>query len=165
MAITFENLHTEEKHQLTDVNDIKRFILAGKSIFTLESIRTGKWFTYKVNKKEFKNRETGIEKTFYFVNILRGSSNDSDYTYLGTINPKFHLNTTKNSKISIDAISFKALNFFMTFLRKDELHDEINFYHEGICGRCGRRLTTPMSVSIGLGPICAGYDNPKEKKK
>lgn len=161
MITKFEKFQTDDKHQLSDVNDIKKFILAGKAIFTLESTRTGKWFTYKVNKKEFKNRETGeVEKTFYFVSLLRGPQNDSDYTYLGTINPNFYVNTTPKSKISKDAISFKALSFFASYLRKGELHDEINFYHEGICGKCGKKLTTPTSISIGLGPICSEYDNP-----
>ena len=163
MITTLKEYQLEYKHQLTDVNNIKKFILAGKAIFTLESTRTGNWFTYKVNKKEFKNRETGeVEKIYYFVSILRGPRNDSDYTYLGIINPKFYVNTTSKSKISNDSISFKALHFFVSYLRKGELHDEINFYHEGVCGKCGRKLTTPSSVSVGLGPICRSYDEPKK---
>jgi len=165
MITTFEKFQTDEKHQLTDVNDIKKFILAGKAIFTLESTRTGKWFTYKVNKKEFKNDAGEVDKPFYFVSILRGPSNESDYTYLGTINPRFYVNTTSKSKVSKDSISFKALSFFLTYLRKGELYNEINFYHEGICGKCGKKLTTPSSISVGLGPICRNYDKPKTEKK
>jgi len=165
MITKFERFQTDDKHQMLDVNDIKKFILAGNATFTLESTRTGKWFTYKVNKKEFKNDAGEVDKTFYFVSILRGPSNESDYTYLGTINSKFYVNTTPKSKISADSISFKALSFFASYLRKGEMHDEINFYHEGICGKCGKKLTTPESVAIGLGPICNNYDKPKIEKK
>lgn len=168
MITKFEKYQTEEKHQLSNVNDIKKFILAGKATFTLESTRTGKWFTYMVNKKEFKNRETGeVEKTFYFVSLLSGPQNDADYRYLGTINSKFYVNTTAKSKVSKDSISFKALSFFVSHLRNGILHDEINFYHEGVCGKCGKKLTTPTSISIGLGPICRNYDSPtiKNSKK
>lgn len=138
--------------------------MAGKATFTLESSRTGKWYTYKVNKKDFKDDRGKVEKTFYFVSLLSGPQNDADYRYLGIINTKFYLNITKKSKISRDAISFKALNFFVSHLRKGELHSEINFYHEGVCGKCGKKLTTPSSISIGLGPICSGYDKPKVDK-
>ena len=29
-------------------------------------------------------------------------------------------------------------------------------WHEGSCGRCGRKLTVPESIENGLGPVCAG---------
>ena len=164
MNTKFENHQIDDKHQLTNVDDIKKFILAGKATFTLESTRTGKWFTYRVNKKEFKDDRGEVEKTFYFVSLLSGPQNDSDYRYLGTISTNFYVRTTKKSKIGKDAISFKALNFFASYLRKGELHDEINIYHEGVCGKCGKKLTTPSSISVGLGPICFGYDKPKDDK-
>lgn len=143
-----------KEHRLTDIKDIKRFILAGKAIFTLESTRTGRWFTYKVVKKTFE------DNVFYFVNVLTGQDNENSYTYLGVVNLNFHLSLTKKSKISEDSLSFKALNFFLNYIKNEKLHDEVNFYHEGVCGKCGRRLTTPDSVKIGLGPVCR--DNKKE---
>ena len=165
MNTKFENHRIDDKHQLTNIDDVKKFILAGNATFTLESTRTGKWFTYKVTKKEFKDDRGEVEKTFYFVSLLSGPDNDSDYRYLGTISPKFYVNTTAKSKISKDAISFKALSFFVSYLRKGELHNEINIYHEGVCGKCGKKLTTPDSVATGLGPICKGYDNPTKVEK
>lgn len=155
------------KYKISNINDIKLFILSGKAIFTLESIITGRWFTYQVNKKVFKQKNEQ-ERTFYFVSVLTGADNKTAYTYLGIINPKFYLNTTKKSKICKDSISFKALNFFLSKLRKNELYHEINFYHEGVCGKCGKKLTTPDSVSVGLGPICRGYNEktiPEFRKK
>jgi hypothetical protein len=155
----FEN---SEVHRLTKIDDIKKFMLAGKAIFTLESKRTGKWFTYQIKKKIFKNVINGVdvEHTLYFVSVLTGPENESSYTYLGTISPEFFLKTTKKSKISSTATSFHALNFFTTYLRYQQLHKEVNFYHEGRCGKCGKPLTTPTSVELGLGPICRGYDKP-----
>jgi hypothetical protein len=29
-------------------------------------------------------------------------------------------------------------------------------WHEGVCGRCGAKLTNPDSIKQGLGPICLG---------
>jgi hypothetical protein len=33
--------------------------------------------------------------------------------------------------------------------------DKLEVWHEGRCGRCGRRLTVPESIESGLGPECA----------
>lgn len=35
-----------------------------------------------------------------------------------------------------------------------ELPEQIEVWHEGRCGRCGRRLTVPESIANGLGPEC-----------
>ncbi len=158
--MTNENLHHTESHQLTNVADIKKFMLAGKAIFTLESIRTGKWLTYQIKKKIFKKDINGesVEIIFYFVSVLTGPENETSYTYLGTISSNFVVKLTAKSKIDESAISFKALSFFVSLLRNDELHKEIKVYHKGVCGKCGRALTTPNSLISGLGPICRGYD-------
>lgn len=39
----------------------------------------------------------------------------------------------------------------------------MNFYHMGICGRCGRALTTPESITRGIGPVCYGMDSEEEE--
>lgn len=33
--------------------------------------------------------------------------------------------------------------------------DRVEVWHEGSCGRCGRKLTVPSSIETGLGPECA----------
>lgn len=37
------------------------------------------------------------------------------------------------------------------------LPSQIEVWHEGRCGACGRRLTVPESIANGLGPVCAGH--------
>jgi len=32
---------------------------------------------------------------------------------------------------------------------------QVQFWHEGRCGRCNRRLTVPESITLGFGPDCA----------
>ena len=32
----------------------------------------------------------------------------------------------------------------------------LTVFHDGKCGRCGRKLTVPESIQSGLGPVCAG---------
>ncbi len=44
-------LNREQIYKLVDVEDVKKFIIGGKAFLTLqESKKTGRWFTFKINK-------------------------------------------------------------------------------------------------------------------
>lgn len=149
--MTFNKEHI---YKFDKIEDIKRFIVGGKAIMTLESKRTGRWFTYKIKKAKKDD-----DKSPFFVSVLTGQDNENAYTYMGTIfnsNGKFSFSLTKNSKIGEDALSYKAFVFFFNLLMKDTLHEEITIYHRGVCGRCGRALTVPESLITGFGPECRG---------
>ena len=142
------NLNKENIYKLESVEDIKRFIVGGKAILTLESKRTGKWFTYRIKKA---NKDD--DNSPFFVSVLTGMDNDSAYTYMGTIfqnENKLNFKLTKNSKIKEDALSYKAFIFFFNLLLNNKLHEEICIYHRGICARCGRTLTVPESLIMSL---------------
>ncbi len=148
------DLNKESVYKFENVEDIKKFIVGGKAIMTLESKRTSRWFTYKIKRA----KKDDLTSPF-FVSVLTGMDNDSAYTYMGTIFDKgdrLEFSLTKNSKIGSDALSYKAFTFFFKLLLENKLHEEIAIYHRGICGRCGRTLTVPSSLITGLGPECAG---------
>jgi hypothetical protein len=129
------------------MNNWKEFIKAGNAIFTIENNRTGGWFTYKVRKHK--------EKDLWFVMVLTGPDNTSNYTYLGTIFENgFRL--TRKSRFGKESSSYKVFDWLM---RIDELPGHIVVNHCGRCGRCGRLLTVPESVVTGFGPECAGRMN------
>jgi hypothetical protein len=121
---------------------IKQFALAGKSTFTIKNIKTGVRFTYYIQAAH--NR-----KVWFVKGLIK-----SNYTYFGTI---FHngFRQTSKSKVTADTIIVKAFNWFwkQLYLGKP-LPNELEVYHEGKCGRCGRRLTVPESINTGYGPIC-----------
>ena len=60
--------------------NVADFMVAGNAIFTVTSKKTGTRFTYRVRKGK-------DESAPYFVSVLTGSDNESDYRYLGTIFP------------------------------------------------------------------------------
>jgi hypothetical protein len=131
------------------------FLLAGKAIFTIVSKATGVRFTYKVKKH--------AKKDLWFVSVLTGSDNYSNYSYMGTIfsqnvsgvptNTREFKSTFK-SRITVDAPSFKAFRWFFNQLESNGSLDAVEVHHEGRCGRCGRRLTVPESIESGFGPEC-----------
>ena len=138
--------------RLEKPEDAQRFIFAGKATLTLRSVKTGNRFTYKVSKKE----EEGKDDVF-FVNVLTGPDNTSDYVYLGGF---FGRNREwvhdRKERISFDAPSSTAWRWFVKQLDGLSFKEGLEVWHEGRCCRCNRLLTVPESVKYGIGPECAG---------
>jgi hypothetical protein len=128
------------------------FVLAGKAIFTVQNEKTGNRFTYKVKQAQ----DDGAPKKVWFVSVLNGPDNGSNYAYIGTIFGKYdHLSFchTKKSTVTPEAQSFKVFAWMLK--NSSVLPEFVKLHHEGFCGRCGRRLTVPESIKNGLGPECA----------
>lgn len=125
-----------------------RFILAGKSVFTIENTETGNRFTYRVKKAD--------DGEAWFVSLLSGPDNISDYRYMGLIRNSSFRRTAK-SKITADAPSFRAFQWCWPRLLRNDLPPNVKVHHEGRCGRCGRVLTVPESIESGFGPECINH--------
>ncbi len=121
------------------------YVRAGNGTVTLQS-PTGNRFTYRVSKSDG-------DRPVFFVSVLTGQDNVNDYTYLGTIFPD-GFRTTRKSRIGTDSPSFVAFQWFARHFEDAR----VTVYHEGVCGRCGRKLTVPESIESGLGPVCSGRD-------
>jgi len=131
--------------------DARRFMLAGNATFTIVSGKTGTRFTYKVRAKEIDGG-----RTLHFVSVLTGADNENDFTFLGTIFEAREFRHSKKSHIGPDAPSAKAFAWAFNRILADALGSDASVHHEGRCGRCGRKLTVPSSIELGLGPECAG---------
>jgi hypothetical protein len=164
-------MHEHKRHQLTDVESVLRFALAGKARLTLVSQRTGTRFTYEIKAPKNPNSVT------HFVGVLTGSNNETDYTYMGQMkasnqgsifgpdaSPEYV--SGRKSKVSPESPSAKAFRWFWAKLRTGTMPEGVEVWHEGYCGRCGRLLTVPESVYTGFGDECAAkvgvvYGKPK----
>lgn len=122
------------------------FILAGRARFTLVSQKTGARFTYRVTQKD--------EKSPHFVGVMTGSDNESSYTFLGTVFERKNYAHGRRSTLSPDTASSRAFVWAWSFLARGEMPPACEVWHEGRCGRCGRALTVPESISSGIGPVC-----------
>ena len=117
------------------------FILAGNSTVTFLNPETGNRFTYKVKKAK--------DSDLYFVSVL---TSPDVYTYIGYITKEFRYG--KKSKITNSAQSVKVFNYIFKKLKSENLSDNIEIWHNGKCGKCGRKLTVPSSIDTGIGPEC-----------
>ena len=143
------------------------YILGGEAIFSFVSVATGKKFTYKCEQAEKWDIKLNkkVKQERWFVSVLTGPDNNTNYTYAGTIDEKDNLGkwiirTTKKSGMSSEADSFKAFVTVLDILqssvqRINAYREKLLIYHDGTCSKCGRRLTDITSVAISAGPICS----------
>lgn len=150
------------------------FMLAGNATFTLRSLKTMARFTYNVRrvccdqcKRDYAGRKVQSCKkcschlddrnTKYFVSVLTGSDNERDYSYMGmlvTVEGRLVFTSTRNSKVGAEAPSYKAFTWTFGHLQVGKLSSGVEIWHAGKCGKCGRKLTVPSSIAIGIGPEC-----------
>lgn len=128
-------------HKLNNSEALK-FIFAGKSIVTLLNSKTENRFIFKVKQAKDSN--------MFFVSVLTGPET---YSYIGTCIEGIYRHGRK-STISKDAQSVKVFEYVINKLKINNLPDFVEAWHEGKCGKCGRVLTVPSSISNGLGPEC-----------
>lgn len=132
----------------TDIQTAKEYAFAGNAIITLQSRKTNVHYTYKVGAKKGEDQSA---PNLFFVRLLMDGNNDGSYSYIGIVDNQ-GFRWTKNSAVPADAPSIKAFDFF---LNATEMPASLLVRHENVCGRCGRRLTTPASIDSGLGPECS----------
>jgi hypothetical protein len=130
----------------------RQFITAGRSIFTVKSGRTGEHVTYRVAHK------AGTDKfpPAWFIFVLTGPDNTSDYTFLGLLDPETgRVRLSRSSKFTEDSRPVKVVRWALEQVWKNRtLPAGYEIHHEGRCGKCGRLLTTPTSCKLGIGPEC-----------
>lgn len=122
------------------------FLKAGKAKFTVAN-PSGVHYTYQVSKIK--------EKDSFFVGLLTGPDNQSNYTYMGVLDENNQLRFTKKSGFSPDETPAKVFNWTLKVVNgRAKVPDGYSIQHSNACGRCGRELTHPESIRTGLGPEC-----------
>lgn len=134
--------------RITDPYAILDFLFAGRAVFTLQSTRTGTHFTFRMRRAKDKD-------DFYFLDLLTGPSNESDFQYIGTLSGSPGQRISWKFKYPPESPALKGLEWFLLNLYNPTKLAQAEFYHESKCGRCGRTLTVPSSVETGIGPECA----------
>lgn len=156
--------HDALRGRLTDAASVRRFLEAGNATLTLVSRATGGRYTVKFQRlsAEADTYDRSESERPIFVKLLSGPDNEGDYTYMGTMTrgTPSELVRTRKSRVSESAPSWKAVQWLLYHLyhangSPDKAMDQLEVWHEGRCGRCGRKLTVPLSVRTGFGPDCA----------
>lgn len=136
----------------------KKFILGGKADFIVRNINSGNHLNYKVLKHIPKENEQIDEtkeiyyvyfkshKDIYLGNIIKYKDNKILY-FFGA--KKFDNNFSKELEI------FVKLFYFI--FRKNMYPISVQILYTGECSVCGRKLTNPDYIKIGIGSKCLSY--------
>lgn len=132
----------------------RQFILAGRAVFTL--VGKSSRFTFRVSRKDPDPGSRWPGST-YFVGLLTGPNNETDYQYLGILDPVTgYVRLTRRSRLALGSPSVRAIQWALPRLWAEaSMPPAFGIFHAGRCGRCGRTLTVPESVATGFGPECA----------
>jgi hypothetical protein len=136
-----------ERREISDRSQRIQFVTGGKATFTLVSKSSGQRFTFRV-----KSADRYDPKSPLYAMVLTGPDNTLSYTYLGSMfaNSRAKLSKTKRTREMGESQSFKVLSWFLQNIGSQN----VEFWHEGKCGCCGRKLTVPESIETGIGPVC-----------
>lgn len=131
----------------------RTFLLAGKAVFTLQGVNSR--YTYKIVRKDASG---SYLQDVYFVFLLTGPDNTSEYTYLGILDSASgQVRLTRKSTYRDDSTPVVAIRWALKHIWAERpLPTPAAILHAGRCGRCGRLLTVPESILSGFGPECAG---------
>lgn len=137
--------------RLTTADDMKTFALAGSARLTLVSEKTGTRYTYRIRRPKEANASCP-----WFVQVMYGPDNETQYAYLGTIYPNNEKSYRHGLKSNIPEgdVREKAFQWFWNHAKRGAVPPQMQVWHEGACCRCGRTLTVPESIRNGIGPEC-----------
>ena len=132
---------------MTNVIKDIRFFVGGRSVFTIDNGK-GTHYTFRIGRK--------TDTQPFFVGILSGPNNENDYTYMGIYDPSTHnVRLTQKSKYNEESVPLKVIRWgIKQVVENKELPSGYSIRHEGKCCRCGRTLTDPTSIELGIGPEC-----------
>lgn len=131
--------------------DVLKFMLGGKAYLTFKSLKTGDSFTYLV-----KRADTFRHSNKYWCYVLTGPNNQSDYSFIGVLYtgnmlPEF---TASDKEMSKEALSIKTFEWLIKRFIERKTIPNLEVWHLGLCSKCGRPLTDPESIRLGIGPVC-----------
>lgn len=114
--------------------------------FTIKSVESGKDFTYKIARKEFKGK---------WYTHVKVETQYLRFTNLGTfLSGKIIMAKKEVKSPSALAIAWVLRNVVRGQIAL--LDEKIELMHTGNCICCGKTLTDAISIEEGLGPICGG---------
>lgn len=137
--------------EITDWQVLRNYCLGGRGITTLENPESGKHHTYEFRRPN--NPEDFATDTLFVYVLVK----ENTWLYVGMFN---HLSNnfrlTRSSRFMNSSEIVKGVRYIVNKIsgRSIKLVEPMKFYHEGVCAVCGRKLTTPKSIQLGIGPRC-----------
>lgn len=125
-------------------------------IFTIQNMETGQHRTFRV---KVQNKEASFLPGVQIVSLLTGPENENDYKSFATMNRYgifvWKKLLGKNGEKSDFEKYARLLHSLLTLGSESPYHKRgYVILESGRCYVCGRTLTTPESIELGIGPEC-----------
>lgn len=132
-----------EARKITEPSQALQFIKGGNATTTF--VGQSNRYTYRVRKAD--------KGDIFFVSLLVGANNESDYMFIGCItDQKGFFQTAKSQHKGLaPALAF---GWIYSRLLSGIIDSRTEIWHEGRCCKCNRKLTTPESIERGMGAEC-----------
>jgi len=129
-------------------NLTKQFFLGGNATFTVQNA-SAEHYTFKVKQPK--------PEMPFFISLMTGPDNENSFSYMGIVSPvDGNIRLTAKSKLTAVSVPVKVAAWALRKVwTNSDLPEGYQIRHEGKCGCCGRKLTTPESLDRGIGPECA----------
>lgn len=122
--------------------ELRRYLLAGRSVFTMKNTARGSHYSYKVS---FNGHYPA------WVHSLHGG----EPKLIGMINPERKFYRVRRSELPVGAPALVCFGWLWDRLEAGKaLPASVEAWHHGECCRCARLLTDPKSLARGFGPHC-----------
>lgn len=112
--------------------------------FTVKSLKTGKDYTFKVSRSEFKGTwYTHVKVEKQYDNFVR----------LGT----FQDGKIMHQRVQVTSPAAEAIAWLLRQVESKsyaKIRQNVKVMHTGACLVCGKKLTDAMSIETGIGPVC-----------
>ena len=139
--------------------DALEFMLAGKAEFILHSTKTNEDFNFTLIRKESKmksNNNTEDKEFIYFIYLkLAREKIYAGFLVFNEEAQEFRFIKGKAGKLEPSDRNIRSLLLVVNKLFQHLVVNNLDIFHVGNCGRCGKKLTTPESILTGLGPTCS----------
>lgn len=124
------------------------YIQNGRAMFVITSEQTKQSFTFRMKYPQGNSSGTMF---------IQYKGMDHRFLYLGNFNPQddsVYL-TRKTNPYMRNHPAQQALFWLFEQMKKlGRFPKGVTVHHDGRCGKCGRTLTDPHSLRIGIGPEC-----------
>lgn len=158
---------TSNKGALIERGKEAGFVFAGRAKFTALRTDTGSRITFQLNKVKATPRRPqlpqGWADAYYVLYKYNEDTTDGKgYTYIGMVFDKvrfWQANMEREHWREPEVVTKlkhgqKVFGWLLDKLMSQSLPEQVQVWHQGSCGRCGRDLTVPLSINRGIGPEC-----------
>lgn len=129
-----------------EVSHPRKFILAGKAEFSIQNLKSGVKYSYKV----FRAKDSG---NLYFVYVSGGEAKSGYAGFLSCQNGAYTYSQGKKGTLPSNSPAVAGLMYALSH-GVTPLKRPMVMYHHGKCALCGRKLKDAESIVRGFGPDC-----------